>query len=211
MLSPVTFINLKIHTFQSGITLNWICSENSLYHKQCNELEVWLSERDYSDNWVRQQILKARKRKRKDLLNNMTHKIDDYKLVFNITYHPNFSNLKDTRSFLNLLLTPDQEHQKVFHKVPIIGFRKAKNLKDILVRAKVPPVQKSEGFCGPCKKSRCEICEHILSTDSFKSTMTQRTYFTLHKKSSFPLRISPVNVTKSAVNCGFGQIYWRNP
>ena len=33
----------------------------------------------------------------------------------------------------------------------------------------------------------------------------------LHKKWSFPLRISSVNVTKSAVSCGFGQIYWRNP
>ena len=29
----------------------------------------------------------------------------------------------------------------------------------------------------------------------------------LHKKISFPLRISSVNVTKSAGNCGFGHIY----
>ena len=34
---------------------------------------------------------------------------------------------------------------------------------------------------------------------------------TPHKKLSFPLRISPVNVTKSAVSCGFGHIYWRSP
>ena len=33
----------------------------------------------------------------------------------------------------------------------------------------------------------------------------------LHKKQSFSLRISSVNVTKSAVSCGFGHIYWRNP
>ena len=32
---------------------------------------------------------------------------------------------------------------------------------------------------------------------------------TLHKEWSFPLRISSVNVTKSAVSCGFGHIYWR--
>ena len=29
----------------------------------------------------------------------------------------------------------------------------------------------------------------------------------LHEKSSFPLRISSANVTKSAVSCSFGQIY----
>ena len=33
----------------------------------------------------------------------------------------------------------------------------------------------------------------------------------MHKKWSFPLRIFSVNVTKSAVCCGFGHIYWRNP
>ena len=107
----------------------------------------------------------------------MKNKRNDYKLVFNITYHPNVSNLKDTMSFLHLLLTPDQKHQQVFHKVLIIGFRRVKSLKDILVRAKVPPVLKNERSCGPCKKSRCEICEHIVSTDNFKSITTQRTYF----------------------------------
>ena len=30
-------------------------------------------------------------------------------------------------------------------------------------------------------------------------------------KASFPVRISSVNVTKSAGNCGFDHIYWRNP
>ena len=33
----------------------------------------------------------------------------------------------------------------------------------------------------------------------------------LHKKPSSPLTIFSVNVTKSAVSCGFGHIYWRNP
>ena len=32
----------------------------------------------------------------------------------------------------------------------------------------------------------------------------------LHKKWSYPLRISSVNLTKSAANSGFGHIYWRN-
>ena len=32
-----------------------------------------------------------------------------------------------------------------------------------------------------------------------------------HKKWSFKLKISSVNVTKSAVSCGLGLIYWRNP
>ena len=31
------------------------------------------------------------------------------------------------------------------------------------------------------------------------------------QKMKFPLRISHVNVTKFAANCGFGHIYWRDP
>ena len=102
----------------------------------------------------------------------MKDKRNHYQLVFNISCHPNFSNLKDTMSFLHFLLTPDQEHHKVFHKFPISGFRRAKSLKDILVRAKVSSLQKKEGFCGACKKSRCEICEHMVNTNNFKSTFS---------------------------------------
>ena len=33
----------------------------------------------------------------------------------------------------------------------------------------------------------------------------------VHQKWGFPLRISSVNVAKSAVSCGFGHIHWRSP
>ena len=85
----------------------------------------------YSGKLVRHQALKAHKHKRKDLLNDMTDKRNDYQYVVNITNHPNLSILKDNMSLLHLFLTPDQEYQMV----PIIGFRRAKSMKDILARA----------------------------------------------------------------------------
>ena len=45
----------------------------------------------------------------------------------------------------------------------------------------------------------------FLRKDKRESTMNTA------KKWSFPLKISPVNVTKSAVSCGLGHIDWRNP
>ena len=38
-----------------------------------------------------------------------------------------------------------------------------------------------------------------------------RKLFSLHKKWSFPLRISSVYVTEFAVSCRFGHVYWRIP
>ena len=86
----------------------------------------------------------------------MQDKRDDYKRASVQDYlSPNLSNSKHIISFLHLLLTQDKKHQEVFHKVPIIGFQRAKILEDIL--------QKNEGFCEAFVR--------------FKSTTTQRTYF----------------------------------
>ena len=55
------------------------------------------------------------------------------------------------------------------------------------------------------------ICLWSIETDpSFCKSSSNEKHLPLHKKRSFPLRISSVNVTKSAVSCKFGHIYWRN-
>ena len=76
---------------------------------------------------------------------------------------------------IHLLLTPDNEHNKVFRDVPIIGFRRAKSLKDILVRAKVPQIKNKGWYC-PCKGPRCKIWKHVVLTRNFTSSTTKRTY-----------------------------------
>ena len=68
------------------------------------------------------------------------------------------------------------EHGKVFEGVPIIDFKKGKSLKDILVRAKVPPIKTEEGFCGPCNKPSFEICKHFTKTHQFESSSMKPMY-----------------------------------
>ena len=110
--------------------------KNSVLDKQCKDLEVWLRERRYSEELVRKQILKARKFSRTELLNKQRKKENEKKLVLNITCHPSVAMLKILKTRIHLLLTPDNEHIKVFRNVAIIEFRRAKSLKNILVRAK---------------------------------------------------------------------------
>ena len=76
---------------------------------------------------------------------------------------------------IHLLLKPDNEHNRVFRDVLIIGFRRAKSLKDIFVRAKIPQI-KNKGWCSPCKGPRCEIWKHIAPTRNFTSFTTKHTY-----------------------------------
>ena len=162
--------------YSQALRLSRICSENYLFDKRCNDLEMRLKERGYSDKLVRQQILNARKLKKAEILNKPKDKIKEKRLVLNVTYHPAFSKLKKVMSNIHILLTPDQEHNRVFKEVPIIGFRRAKSLKDLLVRAKVPPLYKKEGSCGPCNKPRCKMCPRITKSTTFKSFSNSGVY-----------------------------------
>ena len=60
--------------------------------------------------------------------------------------------MKNILSKFHLLSTWEREHCKVFESITIIGFEKGNSLKDILVRAKVPPLKTEKGFCGPYSK-----------------------------------------------------------
>ena len=81
----------------------------------------------YNENLVKQQILKAQKYRRAELLHSQREEVHKNKLVFDITYYPIFSKLQNILSKIHLLLTPGREHRKVFENVPIIGFKKGKS------------------------------------------------------------------------------------
>ena len=100
--------------YSQALRLNRICSETSFFDKRCNELEVWLNDRGYSEKLVRKQILEARKVKRTEALNNTKNRNNINRPVLNITYYPVFAKLKNILSSIDLLLTPDKTHQKVF-------------------------------------------------------------------------------------------------
>ena len=46
----------SIH-YSEALRLNRVCSESLSYNKCCNELEVWLMEREYDDKLVRKHVL----------------------------------------------------------------------------------------------------------------------------------------------------------
>ena len=80
--------------FSQVFPLNRICSENAFFDKQCNELEIFLKERGYSDKLVRGQILKARIFSRSEVLNKrkgMGNKSNCFSILLTIQC---FRNLK---------------------------------------------------------------------------------------------------------------------
>ena len=115
---------------------------------------------------VRMQILKARGESRDRLLERGNTRISENKLTFNITYYLAFQNVRSILEEIQLLLAPDKEHKKVFPEVLILRFRNDKSLKDYLVRAALPKMGNAGGS-EPCGKGTCQVCDHIITTNTF--------------------------------------------
>ena len=79
---------------------------------------------------MRKQVLRGRAICRDDLLNRERTLQEKTQVTFNLTYYPVFKDVSKILKELHLLFTSDQAHKRVFSKVPIIGFNKAKSLKD---------------------------------------------------------------------------------
>ena len=100
---------------------------------------------------------------------------EENKVTFNITYYLSFQNTKTISEKLQILLAPDMEHQKVFPKVPIVGFRNVKSLKDHLVRVSLRILNQTLGS-EPYGKRKCQICQFIVNADTFSPVTTDETF-----------------------------------
>ena len=106
-------------------------------------------------NLIRRDLLESKKSEKK------------YKLTLTVTFHPAFQDLYRILRNSHVILTCDKEHQRVFQDVPLVGFRKGKSLKDMLVRAKVPTLGDNKGQSEPCLGKRCGVCPFVKNTSEF--------------------------------------------
>ena len=91
--------------------------------------------RGYKENEVDSQVARVRLKKRVALLDTNPQAKDDTRIPLVLTYHPALHKVYEIiRANENVLLV-DNEHKNVFKDKIFVSFRRAKNLKDKLVRA----------------------------------------------------------------------------
>ena len=112
---------------------------------------------------------------RSELLEKERNHPEVNKLTFNITYYPEFQNIKTVFKELQILLTPDKQHQKGFPKVSIVGFRNEKSLKDHLERASLPTLNQTLGS-EPCGKRNCQVCQFNVNANTFGPITTDEIF-----------------------------------
>ena len=87
---------------------------------------------------------------------------------------PSVRTLKGQLKELHVILACDEDEQRVFSEVPIIGF---KNNVSHLVRAALPDIDEVDR-CQPCggKIPPCQLCSNMKNTSKFKSKYSNKVY-----------------------------------
>ena len=103
------------------------------------ELVGWLVDRGYKEDFFREQIAEASNLDRAALFDqkgsHSSEKKDHIPLV--VTFHQARNQLGDIVRKLHTMLDASEEHRN-FKEQPLVVFRRAPNLRDSLVRVKLP-------------------------------------------------------------------------
>jgi len=94
-----------------------------------------------------------------------------------VTFHPAFFSLRDVVGRFQTIFGASEEHRRVFKEKPSVLFRRRPNLKDNIVRAKLPWIHTEvvKG-CVKCGKSRCQVCSCISEGNSFSCYVSGKQY-----------------------------------
>ena len=133
-----------------------------------------MSERDYNSDTINRAIERAKAVPRLQLLKPKTKQQTNERPVFAVRYDPHLpsipaSQAKHWRSMVNR----DQHLKEVFPVPPLTGYKRQRNLRDMLVRAKVPeklklyPKRNLKGM-SKCNQPYCRICPFVKEEKKIK-------------------------------------------
>ena len=116
-----------------------ICSSDELFKTRARELHNNLLERGYRDTLIRDSINKARQLSREEALRPNTERRKTERVPLVVTYNPALVGiLKIVANHHNILPT-SQRCKEVFSQLPLIAYRKSRNLSDLLTSKRLKP------------------------------------------------------------------------
>ena len=95
-----------------------------------------------------------------------------------MTFDQALNELRGIVKKLHTMLDTSEEHKKAYKEQPLVVFRRAPNLKDTLVRAKLPRSQTERvRGCFKCGEVRCQVCSFMSEGSSLKCNVSGGEYY----------------------------------
>ena len=160
--------------FSQCLRILRICSEESDREKRFQELKELFKDRKYPENIINAAINKARTIPRLEALKlKKPPQATNRRPVFVVQYDPRLPNISEIiHKQYKVMIHHNQHMKNVFPEPPLVANKKNKNIKDYLVRAKLPKSESNRPkrvITGmkKCGKS-CQICPFINETKILK-------------------------------------------
>ena len=149
-----------------------ICSDRETLVTRLDELKNLLLSRDYRPRVIEDAIKKVLQLSREEALKKQPKKETD-RTVFVLTYNPALPSVSGILKKHWNVMAKDPYLKKVFPAPPMVAFRRAKNLRDKLIKAKVhptPDLREKRKIIGmkPCNKGICETCPFVKKCKQFR-------------------------------------------
>ncbi len=130
------------------LRIRWICSEESDFLGHCFNLIRHFTQRGYPLKLLEESLFHAQQHDRIGLLQykKPDQSPDQNKLFLTTTYHPHDSRLRDIVRNNWDILGKNNTTNYLHNKKLVCGFRRPKNLRDTLMRAKIPPLESDKAL-----------------------------------------------------------------
>ena len=126
--------------YSLALRITRICTEKYTREKRYNELKELLLNRDYKSSLIDAAIDKARKIPRLEAIKYKPPQPTNRRPVFVVPYDPRLPPLNEiTKKHWRSMKKQDPYLSEVFPEPPLIAYKRQKNIKDYMIRAKVAP------------------------------------------------------------------------
>ena len=162
--------------------LKRICSSIVNFELRLKQLETNLLSRGYSRKIIKNAFDKLKNVSREQALQKVTHNSQNDRIMFSVKYDPRIPPVVESVKKHFLFAQKDPTFKSTFPKMPMVGYKRAKNLGEHLIRAKLYPTERYEmrnrnGFFKCNKKDLgCSLCCHSENITEHISSFSKKQY-----------------------------------
>ena len=155
-----------------------ICSQPEDREKRFKELRNLLLARDYKLGIIQNAIQRARAVPRPEALRKVERTKVTKRPVFVIGYDPRLPSITQIINRHWRTMQQDPYMAEIFPQLPLVTYKRPPNVKDKLIRAKIPdspPTRPKRILPGMKKRNKCPICPFVQVGTKVKATQNSYT------------------------------------
>ena len=169
-------------TYSQFLRLRRICSADDDFATKATEMKDNFLARGFPENQLNNDLRRVATVTRAEALTRQSRNVaTDDRVPLVLTYNP--FNTRTRRIMIGNfnILTTDPETRSIFPELPLVSYRRDRNLRDILVHSVQGSTSSSDAGSSPCRHPRCQTCKYITPQTVIqgpKSSYTIRDRFT---------------------------------